>query len=101
MENKEYESGLVFSELNSIKYNSYSETIEDYKGFKIDILRILKDKYVTDGVYILINGINTHGLNARTSIRHAEAIAKYYIEDVLIPNLENVRFDGENAEKEK
>lgn len=90
----------LFSNLSAVVRTDYAETIEDYKGFKIDIFRLLDSAFVEDGVYILINDVNTHSLAPRTSISHAEVIAKVYIEDVLIPHMENGRFADEKAEKE-
>ena len=84
----------------SFRFSDYSQTINDYRGFKIDIHRILNSKFVEDGVYILINDVNTHVLRKDASIKNAEVIAKLYVDDVLVPQIESLTLPNEVKDNE-
>lgn len=84
----------------SFRFSDYSQTINDYRGFKIDIHRILNSKFAEDGVYILINDVNTHVLRKDASIKNAEVIAKLYVDDVLVPQIESLTLPNEVKDNE-
>lgn len=73
------------SETRDISKGNFSETIEDYRGYKIQIARYLNKKFIKDGVYTYIDDKLVCELTApaSVSIKMAEVMAYDYVDGLI------------------
>ncbi len=73
------------SETRDISKGNFSETIEDYRGYKIQIARYINKKFIKDGVYTYVDDKLVRDLTApaSVSIKMAEVVAFDYVDGLI------------------
>ena len=73
------------SETRDFSKGNFSETIEDYRGYKIQIARYINKKFIKDGVYTYVDDKLVRDLTApaSVSIKMAEVVAFDYVDGLI------------------